>query len=159
MSALRILSIAAGTGRIGYVFFVGKKMKSWGISRKASSSPQLAAKKTRQWIKILGPDVVVSEKITKTSTKGRKTKTLIAAIAQVASRHELLDVSVRRDQQYDNKYIEANALAGEVPEIKPWLPKKPRIWETESRNMVYFEALAFAKTILDGPQPVLVRAR
>ena len=159
MPALRILSIAAGTGRIGYVFFVGKTIKSWGISRKASSSPQLAAKKTRQWIETLGPDLVISEKLVKTSTKGKKTKTLIAAIAQMASHHELLDVSVRRDQQYDNKYLEANALAGEFPEIKPWLPKNPRIWETESRNMVYFEALAFAKTILDGPQPIVSRTR
>lgn len=158
MKHLKILSIAAASGRIGYVFFVGRKMTSWGISRKASKTPALAAEKTQQWIKTMNPDVVVSEKITKTSTKGERSKSLISAILRTASEHYLLDVAVKREQAFQNKYLEAQALAKEFPEIQPWVPKKPRIWQTEPRNTIYFEALALAKVILNGPTPVLVRA-
>ena len=147
MAKLKILAIAVATGRIGYVFLKGKKLRDWGLSRKASKAPELAARQAQTWINELKPDVVVTEKIEAGSRKGRKSKELIAAIARAAAHNYLLDVSVRRLRAFKDKYTEAKALAAEFPELVPWLPKKRRIWEPEPRNTVYFEALVLAQQV------------
>ena len=126
------------------MFFIGDKLKHWAISVKASKPPKLAAKQAGQWIDELEPDVVITEKIGKHSHKGKLTKQLIAAIATVAENRYLNDIAVPRVQNFRNKYEEAKELARQYPDILPWMPKRPRIWESEPRNMIYFEALALA---------------
>ena len=59
------------------------------------------------------------------------------------------NVAVQRVQRFANKHEEAKALVERFPDILPWKPKRPEIWETEPRNMVYFEALALALEVLD----------
>ena len=150
MARLRVLAIAVATGRIGYVFLNGGKLRDWGLSRKASKSPVLAAGQAQKWINELKPDVVVTEKLDG-SRKGRKSRDLIGAIARVAENNYLLDVSVRRIRTYKNKYAEATALVAEFPDLLPWMPRKRRIWEPEPRNTVYFDALVLARLALAGP--------
>lgn len=145
---IRILAISVGTGRIGYVFLVDGKLCDWRLTRKAASSPELAAKYTEVWIDNLGPDVVVTEKVAKHSTKSVKTRALIDAVANVAEERERLSVSVPRISTFSNKYEEAESLGNRFPEIQSWVPKKRRIWETEPRNTVYFEALTFALQVM-----------
>ena len=149
MARLKVLAIAAATGRIGYVFFVGDKLKDWAMSVKASKSPKLAKEKAEQWIEDLEPDVVVTEKVGKHSSKGILTKQLIDAIRNVAENRYLNDIVVPRVQSFQNKYEEAVELTKRFPDILPWAPKKPRIWESEPRNTIYFEALALALMVID----------
>ena len=52
--------------------------------------------------------------------------------------------SLTRQQAYPNKFFEANDLAERFPELAAWVPKRPKLWEREPRNLVYFEALALA---------------
>lgn len=148
---LRVLAIAAATGRIGYVYLIGGKLRDWSLSRKASKSPKLAAEQAVVWIKTLRPDVVVVEKISRTLTKGQKTKWLIEAIATVANNANVLDIAVTRISEFKNKYEEAAALGERFPEIKAWVPRKRRIWEPEPRNTTLFEALALATAVVDSP--------
>jgi ribosomal protein L17 len=150
MKQLKILAIAAATGRIGYVFLIGGKLRDWGLSRKASKSPALAAAQTQTWINELQPDVVVTEKVSTTSTKGTKTRHLIEAIAKVATRAKLLDVAVSRLHTHKNKYEEAKYLGERFPEINAWVPRMRRIWEPEPRNTILFEALALACVVVAG---------
>ena len=75
MAATRVLAIAVATGRVGYVFLAGRRLRDWGLSRKASSSPELAAAQARRWIEALEPDVVVTETVAAGSRKGEKTRT------------------------------------------------------------------------------------
>jgi len=145
----RVLSIAVATGRIGYVFLIGDRLKDWGLSRKASKSPALAASQTEQWIAELEPDVVVTEIVPKTSTKSFKTRALIDAIQAVAARAKLLDVHVPRIQLHKNKYDEAEALGNRFPDLALWVPKPRRIWEPEPRTTVLFEALALAVILIE----------
>ena len=154
MARLRVLAIAAATGRIGYVFFIGDTLKQWALSVKASTSPELAAKQGAQWIDKLKPDVVITEKIGVLSRKGLLTKQLIAAIATVAENTYLNDIVVPRMQNFQNKYEEVKALVKLYPELLPWAPQKPPIWESEPRNMIYFEALALALQIIDQKEAV-----
>jgi hypothetical protein len=155
--ALRILAVAAATGRIAYVFLKGERLVDWRISDTASESEAAASKATAAWIEALQPDVVVTERTEVAVRKGEKTKLLIGAMAQVARDAALLDVAVDREQVYANKYVEASALAVQYPELQPWVPKKRRFFDNEHRNTVLFEALALAQVILLGPTPVLVR--
>jgi len=149
------MAVAAGTGRIGYVLFVGKTLKHWAISGKASRSSELAAVQAKRWIDELKPDVVITEKILQDSRKGERTRQVIAAVARVARNRVLNDIVMPRARAYKNKYEEAAALAKRFPEIGPWLPKRPPIWESEPRNAVYIDALALALGIIDGTRQQL----
>ncbi len=151
MKRLKVLAIAAATGRIGYVFLVGGRLLDWGLSRKASKSPELAAAHTQKLIDTLKPDVIITEDIPKSSTKGSKTRRLVEAIAFVAGKAKLLDVRAKRLQEFANKYEEATHLAVRFPEIAAWVPKKRRLWDSEPRQTVLFDALALSIYVLaDG---------
>lgn len=157
MAALRLLSVAVASGRIAYVYLIGNRLMDWRVSDRASESEEEAAKSTARWIETLQPDVVVTEDVLGAKKKGYRSKEIIAAIAGVASRAQLLDVSVIREQSFPNKYAEAKALAEKYPDLKPWLPYRRLLLDNEHRNTVIFEALALAQVILRGPTPVLVK--
>lgn len=150
MARYRILAVAAASGRVGYAFLVGDKLKDWHVSYTAAKSSIKAAAEAQKWINRLKPDVVVTEKAEEAVRKGKKTKAIIEAIAGTAEHNYLLDVSVARSHDYANKYEEAAALARQYPEIQAWLPKKRRFFDNEPRNTVLFEALSFAESIRRG---------
>ena len=159
MAVSKILALAAATRRVGYVYFIGGQLKDWRVSDKAAKSTTEAAGQIQRWINELKPDVVATEKVGNSTKKSAKTRAIIAAMAYVASHNYLLDVSVTRPREYENKYAEAAALARRYPDIAGWLPTKRRLFQTEPRNTVLFEALALADEILRGPTPItLARA-
>ena len=158
MAALRMLAIAAASGRIAYVYLIGNRLMDWRISDRGSDSEDEAARSARRWIETLQPDVVVTEDTLGAKKKGHHTKEIIAAIADVAARAELLDVTVVREQRFPNKYLEAAALCERYPDLQPWLPYRRLLLDNEHRNTVLFEALALALVILQGPTPALAYA-
>ena len=84
MKQLKILAMAVATGRIGYVYLLGNKLKDWGLSRKASKNAMLAGTQAHIWIDELSPDIVITESVPKSSTKSMKTCELIEAVANAA---------------------------------------------------------------------------
>lgn len=150
MRLRKVLVLAAATGRIGYIYFIDGQPTHWGLSHKGASSPILAAAQTAKWITLFMPDVVIMEQVGERSRKGALTKYLIAAMADEARGAPCIDVSVPRVQLYANKYDEAKQLVRRFPMLSAWLPKRPRIWESEPRNMVLFEAVALALAFIDG---------
>lgn len=150
MPGHRILAVAAASGRVGFVFLVGDKLRDWHVSCTAAKSPTKAAEEAQKWINRLKPDVVVTEKVEDAARKAEKTKEIIGAIARTAEHNYVLDVSVARFHDYGNKYEEAEALAKQYPAIQPWLPKKRRFFDNEPRNTVLFEALSYADTVRRG---------
>lgn len=149
MAGSRVLAIAAGSGRIAYVLMVKGKPFDWRLSRKASTSPKLAATYAKDWIDRLRPDVVVTEKITKQCRKGEKTKALIRVVANVAANEEVFDVEVVRPCDYRNKYVEAQEFTNRFTELRPLLPRTRKSWEAEPRAITYFEALALALVVIE----------
>ena len=149
--ARRLLAIAAATGRVSYVFFIGNRLLDWRVSEKAAKSTNKAAGEVQKWINELQPDVVVTESPGPRSKKEGKTLEINAAIANIASHNYLLDVAVKRAPELANKYDEAKAQAERYPDISAWLPKKRRFFDNEFRNIVLFEALSLAEEILRGP--------
>ncbi|WP_299548685.1 hypothetical protein [uncultured Tateyamaria sp.] len=151
MARLKVLALAVATGRIGYAFFDGKELKDWGGSAKASQSRKRAIKQAERWIDCMRPDVVVTEDVKQACRKGARSKRLIAALADLSNNLPLMDVSVRRNQSFSNKYDEAKALAVRYPTLLPWIPRRPRIWEHEPYRMIYFEAVALALGMMEPP--------
>lgn len=144
MAALRVLAFAAATGRVGAVFLVGDRLLDWQMSSKAAESGVEAAAYAQRLINQFTPDVVVTEELETAGHKGKRTLSLIAAIARTAEYNQLLDVSVPHEHRYPNKYAEAEALAERYPELTAWRPAKRRFYDNEPRNTVLFEALALA---------------
>lgn len=144
-----MLAIAVGSGRVGYVFLVDGAPFNWKLSRKASRSPEHAATHAGEWIDRLRPDLVVTEKITTRCRKGVRAKALMEAVARTASEQDLFDVAVERPRQFPNKYAEAAALADRFPDLRPWVPKPRKLWESEPRSITYFEALSLALVVID----------
>ncbi|WP_233557309.1 hypothetical protein [Rhodophyticola porphyridii] len=113
----------------------------------------------RKWLARFEPDVVITEAIPGESRKGDRSRAITAALARVArDKADLLDVTMERVQAFPNKYDEAEALAIEFPELEPYLPKRRRLWETESPRTILFEAVALAKLLFADPAPVMARA-
>jgi archaeosine-15-forming tRNA-guanine transglycosylase len=156
MAALKLLAIAAVSRHVAYVYLIGDRLVDWRISDRASSSAEKASATVQSWINLLGPEVVVTEKVASAVRKGRKAKAAIEAITGVAANNEVLDVSVNREQAFANKYLEADAIVADYPELRPWLPKKRLFYDNEPRNTVLFEAMALAQIVLRGPVPVVV---
>lgn len=151
--ARKVMSIAAATGRVAYTYFEGRKLADFALSYKASETPADAAHYAKRWIEMLDPDVVITEKITKSSNKGDNTHAVIKAMAREAANHVLNEISIARQQLYPNKYVEADVYAKRFPDLNAVLPRKPRIWESEPANMMYFEAIALALPIIDHSDP------
>ena len=150
MEPNRLLTLAAASGRIGMVFFVGQRLMDWRISNFAARSPRAAAAFADKLIVSLKPDVVITERAVSAAHKGDKTKALVIAMAEAAANHEVLDIAVVREFRFANKYLEAEALAERYPVLLPWKPKQRRFFDNEPRNTVLFEALALALNVAEG---------
>lgn len=144
-----MLAIAAASGRVGYVFLVDKKLYGWSLSRKASESPQEAARFAKGWIERMRPGVIVTEKHAERCRKGAAVLAVIEAINRVAESEPLFDISIPRPRNFPNKFAEAEELCDRYPELRPRLPKPRMVWDSEPRNTTIFEALALALEVID----------
>ena len=139
----RLLAVAAGFGRVGYVFLIDRALTDWGVSRAAGAGPVNAAAQAMSWFGKLRPEG---------SRKRQRSRDIVHAVADAAARAQLYDVSVRRRKPFATKHDEAEALAERFPEIASWLPRRRRPWDAEPKNLIYFEALALAVAVIDGDE-------
>ena len=140
--AQRVLGFAAGTGKIGIAYLVDGELMDWRLSVKASRSFDKAFKQALTWINYYAPEMVVLEEIEAGSRKGAHTQSLLLAIESAANNANVEHVRMPRPVVGPNKYADAAALAEEFPQIRQWLPRARRLWETEPLGTIYFEALA-----------------
>lgn len=150
-AVFKLLSVAAATGRVGYVFLIDGQLINWGVSRKAWRSTAHAAGVLQMWINEYRPNVVVTEKFEGDTRKAAKSQLITHALVNTAAHNYVLDVAVSRVQRYANKYEEAAALAARYPDLAPWVPKRRPLLDIEPRSTMIFEALSLAQTVLDGP--------
>ena len=137
-----VLSIAVGSGKIGFVFISRGKVCDQGLSAKAASSPEAAAEKALEWIEFYQPQEIVVEALTPQTRKSGQTIQNIHAIDQMAHNIGLPVRGVERIQNHANKYDEIDALALQYPELEGWKPKRRQPWESEPKTTAIWEALA-----------------
>lgn len=144
MADFRVLGIAVSSARIGYALLINDELVDWGVSRAGAKSPQAAAAKTRELIDLLRPEVVITELPGSNRHKRGNTQYLMTAVTEAVQASTATSVTTTRVRTFKDKYQEAQALAKEFPELAPRLAKKPKMWLSEPRRMIIFEALAFA---------------
>lgn len=154
-----VLAVAAATGRLGYVFMIDGEPYDWGLSLKASTSNNSAYHHTTRWISYYRPEVVIAERIGPDSRKGVYTRTLIDAVARAAQDAGVIWALVDRRQQYANKYAEAQALADRFPQLRHDVPKQRRLWESEPRKTIIFEAVALGLSAYEAGSSATVIPR
>ena len=138
----KYLAIAVMNDRAGYVYCVGDNLLDWGMSIEAAKNVDAIFGQVAVWMRYYRPGVVVTEECTAKSRKGNRTRSLIAAVGAAAEDHGAPHETVVRVQRFKSKYEEAGAIAIEYPELFDWMPKKRRSFETEPRDMIYFEAMS-----------------
>ena len=159
MAALRVLSVAVSTGRVGYTFLEGTKLLDWAVTTTVSGKASDLVGYVQELINTLKPDVVVTEKCDDDCKKGKRSKTLIRSIAELTSHNYVLDVQVPRPRSFPSKYEEAESAVKRHPDLIGYLPeRKRRFYEFEPRNMIVFEALALAEEVIHGPPEKLAAA-
>jgi len=93
------------------------------------------------------PDLVVIEDPFGPTRKYGTSLGILYAIAQDLGDSAVPHRLVKREQAFANKYVEAQDLAQRFPQLAPWLPKSRLLWETETTETLYFEALAIALNV------------
>ena len=144
----KTMSIAVSSGKMGMVLFMNRQLVVLKSSTKAAKSTEQAAKQMQAWIEKYSPDVIVTEKLTKSSRKHGRTIEIIQTITEVIQSKSILHVEVKRQHQYANKHEEAQALSERYLQLKTYLPNKRKIWEAEDRRMMLFEAVSNAEQII-----------
>ncbi|MEL7190608.1 MAG: hypothetical protein AAGK17_13730 [Pseudomonadota bacterium] len=153
--AYRLLAIAVGSGRAGYIFFIGDRLTKWEMSRQAAGSPAGVQKVVSKWLKDLAPDAIILEQLTKSSRKGARVRSINAQIKALAEQCGILAVETEPMSGFKNKYEAAAHLVERFPELKPYQPKRPRFYDKEPRTTVLFDALALAVAVRSGPAQAL----
>ena len=159
MAALRVLSVAVSSGRVGYVFLEGTQLLDWAVTTTVSGKATDLVAFVQELINTLKPDVIVTEKCNEDSRKGSRSRKLINSIAELASHNYVLDIQVVRPRLFQSKYEEAQSAVMRRPDLIGYLPhRKRRFFEFENRNLIVFEALALAEEISNGPADTLAAA-
>lgn len=157
MERLRIVAFAAGYRRVGAILVDGNQVKDWKMSTNAALDCSFTKKFTQKMIDKWQPHVVVTENVERTSRKGIQSKQVISVIASVAEDNPLLDVSIERQQPFENKYKEAAHFVSQYPVLAKIQPVR-RIFDCEPRSTVIFEALSLAENVKRDPTQKLAAA-
>ena len=158
MEGLSYLAFAAAYRRVGVIYVDGGEILYWKMSTKAAKSAILAAEFARSLIDEFSPNVVITEQLAYAQRKGKHTKLIIQSIATTAKGAAVLDMEVARENQYKNKYEEADALIERYPILAPLRPKVRKYYDNEPRSTVLFEALSLAESVKRGPTTQLATA-
>lgn len=158
MATFRILAVAINNKRLGYVFFHGYDLKEWRTMTKASTSRAEAAGALQRLINDFKPNVVITELADPKVCRSTFVLGLKNALSRTAAHNYVLDVVIKRESSFANKYDEAAALGDLYPAIRPWVPPKRRAFDHQPPRLILFDALALAQKVLEKPTITLAAA-
>ncbi len=150
-----IIAIAPTSRGFGFaVFGAPARLLDWGVKEARSDKNRLATRKICRMIRDIKPVAVVIENWMHTSCRrSARVRTLLLDVAVLAGKSGSTAIIYSRHQVRrafgdagKSKDAIAAAIAGQLPSLRPWLPPKRRIWESEHHSMAIFEAAALALT-------------
>lgn len=144
----RVLAVAARTMHVGCVHLVDGKLADWGLAYVRTTEEATA--KLSNWLEIYKPDCLVTENPETEFRKSGKQIDILKAFVDIGREAPVLNLVQTRKKTHKNLYLQAASLAKQFPEIASRVPKKPPIWLPGHRNLVFFDALALAKQVLEG---------
>ena len=143
-----VLAVAVRTMHVGCVHLVDGKLADWGLA--CVHSTEEASAKLSDWLDIYKPDCLVTENPETEFKKSGKQIDIQKAFVDIGRHAQVLNMVLTRKKTHKNLYLQAASLAEQFPEIASRAPKKPPIWLPGHRNLVFFDALALAKRVLEG---------
>ena len=147
----RVLAVAARSTYVGCVHLINGQLADWGHAE--THSVEDATAKLESWLKIYKPDVLVTEDPTTEFKKSGRQIAILEAFVEISREAPVANMVLSRKKTHKNLYLHATSLAKHYPEIASRVPKKPPIWLPGHRNLVYFDALALAKRVVEGEEP------
>lgn len=154
----RVLTVAVRHGRVAVIFLCEGEPSAWALSVKAARSARNARGFLGEWMAKHEPSVVVLENPLTAKRKGKRAKTILAALEALVRQSPAMIALACRMQHHPNIYAEAAAFAEAYPQMAPKLPTERKPWESEPRNVIFVEALALAQNVgflpLDLPDPM-----
>ena len=148
-----IIAIAPTSRGFGFaVFGAPAWLLDWGVKEARRDKNRLATRKICRMIRDIKPVAVVIENWLHASCRrSERVRALLTDVAVLAhkggataviySRHHVRQAFGKSGKSKDAIAV---AVAAQLPALRPWLPPKRRIWESEHHSMAIFEAAALA---------------
>jgi hypothetical protein len=150
-----LLAIAPNSRGFGFALFVtAARLVDWGIKEarrnKNEQCMALAAALIARW----RPTVILLEDcFEQTCHRSARVRMLLTALTDLAndqgiavyyySRRQVRGVLSKSGKSKD---AIAAVVADSVPALRPWLPRRRRIWDSEQHSIAIFDAAALALT-------------
>lgn len=112
------------------------KLVGWGLAHLRDRSPNGYRKRLLRVVERYLPDELILEDLS-VSRRGQRVRQVVQALAAEAERLGIRVRFVSRKAVMEkwgakSKYELACLVVERFPELRPWLPRKRRAWETES---------------------------
>ena len=159
-----IVTIAPTSRGFGYaIFATPTSLVDWGVKETRRDKNRQARSKVEAMIQEVRPGAVVIENwFHESCRRSGRVRELLCEIAVVAhkggatarvySRRHIREAFGELGKTKDTI---AKAIADSLPALKPWLPPKRRIWESEHYSMAIFEAAALGVTHYRNSEPLV----
>ena len=150
-----IVTIAPTSRGFGYTIFAAPTaVMDWGVKETRRDKNELTKSKVQAMLQEVRPAAVVIENwFHESCRRSVRVRELLYDIAVVAHTGGAAAMAYSRQHIREafgecgkSKDTIAKAIADTLPALKPWLPPKRRIWESEHHSMAIFEAAALALT-------------
>ena len=150
-----VMSIAPTSRGFGYsIFAAPNQLLDWGVKETRHDKNQRIRSKVEAMVRDIPPSAVVIENwFHESCRRSQRVRLLLYELAVVAHRGgaTAMVYSCRQIRQTfgecgKTKDSVARIIAETLPALKPWLPPKRRIWESEHYSMAIFDAVALALT-------------
>lgn len=150
-----IIAIAPTSRGFGFAVFAAPTwVLDWGVKETRRDKNTLATAKIGAMIHDIKPAAVVIENWVHASCRrSERVRTLLWDIAVLTSKSGAAAMVYSRQHVRQalgaagkSKDTIAAAIASQLPALRPMLPPKRRIWQSEHHSMAIFEAAALAMT-------------
>lgn len=148
------LALAVQANKLAYVLLRGDQLLYWQTSTDANRTIDAMYAFVGEQLRYYRPDVFLTEDHHGETRKRETARALLEAAGSVAEEVGVAHVTIPRKQHFKNKYLEAEAIAREYPELLRRVPKKRRPWQKEPTDVVLFEAMALWFTYAGVEFPV-----
>jgi hypothetical protein len=160
-----VMSIAPTTRGFGYAIFAEPGLLlDWGVKEARSDKNRRIRAQVEALVKNTMPSTVVLENwFHDGCRRSKRVRQLLFDLFMVAHKGgaAVMVYSYRHIRQAfgesgKTKHSVATDIAKTLPALKPWLPPKRRIWESEHYSMAIFDAVALGLTHYRAVQPTIM---
>jgi hypothetical protein len=150
-----LLAIAPNSRGFGFaLFFAATRLVDWGIKEARRDKNAQSVMLATALIARFRPTVILLEDcLQQTCHRSARVRMLLTALTNLANEQGIVVYRYSRRQVRSvfaksgkSKDAIAALVAESVPALRPWLPRKRRIWESEQHSIAIFEAAALALT-------------